>query len=287
MRCLSAQVVLVTGCSSGIGRALAREFDRNGHRTFATARRVESLKDLAGRQIEQLSLDVTDSGSVQTAINEVIARAGRIDIVVNNAGYILAGPLAEVPIDDFKRQFDTNVAGALAVIQAAFPHMANAGSGRVVNIGSIVGVLPTPYVGAYCASKSALHAVTDALRVELAPFGIQVVLVQPASVRSNIAAPALQGLERYANDASYYHRVHEHIEARARLSQEKPMDTDQFAHDVVAAIIRKDPPRVIRIGRGAKAYAALAQLPRCLLDRILTTRFRLDELRTERQQSRG
>jgi NAD(P)-dependent dehydrogenase (short-subunit alcohol dehydrogenase family) len=280
MGSLSDQVVLVTGCSSGIGRALARAFDQQGHRVFATARRLETLMGLEGTHIERLGLDVTDLGSVKAAIDAVIARAGRIDMIVNNAGYILAGPLAEVPIDEFKRLFDTNVAGALAVVQAAFPHMAQAHSGRVVNIGSIVGVLPTPYAGAYCASKSALHAVTEVLRVELAPFGIDVVLVQPASVRSNIAAPALQGLNRYAVDTSYYNRVHRHIEARARLSQDKPMDTDQFAHDVVGAITRKHPPRVMRIGRGARAYAALAQLPRALLDRILTRRFRLNELRS-------
>jgi NAD(P)-dependent dehydrogenase (short-subunit alcohol dehydrogenase family) len=286
MRSFSAQVVLVTGCSSGIGRALVREFDRNGHRTFATARRLETLDDLEGTHIERLRLDVTDLDSVQAAINAVMTRAGRIDMIVNNAGYILAGPLAEVPIDDFKRLFDTNVAGALTVVQAAFPHMANAHSGRVVNIGSIVGVLPTPYAGAYCASKSALHMVSEILRVELAPFGIGVVLVQPASIRSNIAAPALQGLDRYAVNTSYYSRVHQHIEARARFSQDKPMDTDQFAHDVVAAITRRRPPRIIRIGRGAGAYAALAQLPRALLDHVLARRFRLGELRAERGKAR-
>src|SRR5512142_312010 len=153
----SAPVALITGCSSGIGRALAHEFDRNGYRTFATARRIETLADLEGKNMERLQLDVTDLDSVQAAVDQTVARAGRIDIVVNNAGYILAGPLAEVPIDEFKRLFDTNVAGALAVVRAAFPHMASAGSGRVVNIGSIVGVLPTPFAGAYCASKSALH----------------------------------------------------------------------------------------------------------------------------------
>lgn len=275
---LTDQVVLVTGCSSGIGRALVRRLAECGHRTFATARRPEAVGDLAGPRVECLRLDVTDEGSIRTAIDEVLARAGRIDMIVNNAGYILAGPLAEVPLASVKELFDTNVTGALAVVQAAFPYMAKARRGRIVNIGSIVGVLPTPFTGAYCASKSALHMLSEVLRMEVAPFGIDVVLVQPGSVRSNIAERASQGLERYVDGQSHYGSMQQQIAQRARTSQERPMETDEFAIKVVAAITRVRPPRLVRVGRGAHALAVLAQLPGATRDAMLKRRFGINEL---------
>lgn len=277
---LPEQVVLVTGCSSGIGRALVRRLAECGHRVFATARRPETLDGLKDASVECLRLDVTDEASIWSAFAEVMARAGRIDMVVNNAGYILTGPLAEVPLAAFKEQFDTNVAGALSVIQAVFPHMAKAGKGRIVNIGSIVGVLPTPFTGAYCASKSALHMLSEVLRMEVAPFGIDVVLVEPGSVRSKIAERSSQGLERYADSQSLYESVHHRIAQRARTSQERPMDADEFASKVVALVTKVRPPRVIRVGRGARALAMLAQVPGATRDAMLMRRFGLNELET-------
>lgn len=275
---LTDQVVLVTGCSSGIGRALVRRLADCGHRTFATARRLEALQDLAGARVECLRLDVTVEATIQAAVDEVMARAGRIDMIVNNAGYILAGPLAEVPLAEFRRLFDTNVAGALAVTQAAFPYMAKARSGRIVNVGSVVGLLPTPFTGAYCASKSALHMLSEVLRMEVAPFGVEVVLVEPGSVRSNIAERASCGLERYTDGESLYGSVHDQIAKRARTSQEHPMETDDFAREVVAAITKTRSPRVVRIGRGVRALAMLAQAPGAARDAVLMRRFGLDEL---------
>jgi NAD(P)-dependent dehydrogenase (short-subunit alcohol dehydrogenase family) len=275
---LTDQVVLVTGCSSGIGRALVRRLAECGHRVFATARRPEALDDLKGARVDCLRLDVTDEVSAKSAVDEAMARAGRIDMLVNNAGYILAGPLAELPLAAFKEQFDTNVTGALSVIQAVFPHMAKARSGRIVNIGSIVGVLPTPFTGAYCASKSALHMLSEVLRMEVAPFGLDVVLVEPGSVRSNIAERASQGLERYVDGQSLYGSVQHQIAQRARTSQERPMETDVFASKVVAAITKARPPRVVRVGRGARALAILAQAPGSVRDALLMRRFGVHEL---------
>jgi short-subunit dehydrogenase len=126
---------------------------------------------------------------------------------------------------------------------------------------------------------------TDTLRMELLPFGIDVVLVEPAAVRSNIAVNASRGLERYASDSSHYRQVHEHIEARARTSQENPMDADTFARQLVEAVTRAKPPRVVRLGHGASAVAALAQLPRFTLDRILSKRFGLNELHPQNDHS--
>ena len=184
---LEDQVVLVTGCSSGIGRALAKEFAQRGHRAFASARRLEAIADLKGDRLDTVQLDVTDVSSIDAAVTQVTERAGKVDIVVNNAGFNVFGPLAELPLDRVKSLFDTNVTAPLALVQRLFPAMAARGSGRIVNIGSVVGELPTPFAGAYCASKAALHMLSDVLRMELSPFGIDVIVVQPAAVRSNIA----------------------------------------------------------------------------------------------------
>jgi NAD(P)-dependent dehydrogenase (short-subunit alcohol dehydrogenase family) len=275
---LEDQVVLVTGCSSGIGRALVKEFARRGHRTFASARRLEAIADLKGDRLSTVQLDVTVASSIDAAVRTVTEQAGRVDIVVNNAGFNVFGPLAEVPIDRVRSLFDTNVTAPLALVQRVFPAMAARGSGRIVNIGSVVGELPTPFAGAYCATKAALHMLSDVLRVEVAPFGIDVIVVQPAAVRSNIAESGSVGLERYASSESRYRAVHTQIEKRARASQVNPMDTDEFATRLVELVTRRSPPRVVRLGNGASLLTTLGRLPRPVLDRMMRRQFGLDEL---------
>ena len=275
---LEDQVVLVTGCSSGIGRALAKEFARRGHRAFASARRLEAIADLKGERLSTVQLDVTDEASIESAVARVTEQAGRVDIVVNNAGFNVFGPLAEVPLDRVKSLFDTNVTAPLAVVQKVFPAMAQRGSGRIVNIGSVVGELPTPFAGAYCASKAALHMLSDVLRMEVSPFGIDVVVVMPAAVRSNIAEAGSVGLERYAGPESRYSPVHHQIEKRARASQVDPMDTDAFAAKVVELVTLRTPPRVVRLGNGAALFTTLGRLPRPMQDRMMRRRFGLNGL---------
>lgn len=274
---LNSQIVLVTGCSTGIGRALAREFTGQGHRTFATARRIEALSDLDG--CEHLSLDVTDAASIDRAVTKTIEIAGRIDVLVNNAGINLFGPLAEVPIDQLRGMFETNVTGTIAMCQAVIPHMAAQRSGRIVNIGSIVGVLPTPFAGAYCGTKAAVHMVSDVLRMEVAPLGIEVTTVQPGGVRSNISASGSVGLDRYAKPSSLYRKVHDQIVARANASQDRPMEADAFAKEIVTAVTQPRAPRMIRAGSGAALLPKARALPGAVLDRIMTRKFGLAALR--------
>jgi NAD(P)-dependent dehydrogenase (short-subunit alcohol dehydrogenase family) len=275
---LEDQVVLVTGCSSGIGRALVKEFARRGHRAFASARRLEAIADLKSDRLDTVELDVTDAGSIDRAVTQVTERAGRVDIVVNNAGFNVFGPLAEVPIERVKSLFDTNVTAPLALVQRLFPAMATRRSGRIVNIGSVVGELPTPFAGAYCASKAALHMLSDVLRMEVSPFGIDVIVVAPAGVRSNIAEAGSVGLEQYARPESRYHAVHHQIEKRAKASQVDPMDTDVFAARVVDLVTRRTPPRVVRLGNGAALFTTLGRLPRPMQDRMMQRRFGLNGL---------
>jgi NAD(P)-dependent dehydrogenase (short-subunit alcohol dehydrogenase family) len=272
---LTDQAVLITGCSSGIGFALANELASRGQRVFATARKPSALEELRGPRIEKLALDVTEPASVAAAVAETVARAGRIDVLINNAGANSFGPLAELPMADARRLFETNLLGPLALIQAVFPHMAARGVGRIVNVGSVVGVLATPFAGVYCASKSGVHMISEVLRMEVAPFGIDVIEVQPGAIRSRIADNAAKGLERYESEASNYRWVSEGIKRRAGASQENPTATEDFAREVCTAILADTPARIVRLGRGARLFPVLTALPAAVRDRMLMSRFGL------------
>lgn len=185
------QVILVTGCSSGIGRATAVEAAARGHRVFASARNPSDLADLerVGR-LETLRLDVTDSGSTRAAVEAVEKRAGRLDALVNNAGYAQYGAVEEITPEEWRAQFDVNLFGAIETTRAALPLIRRTGGGTVVMVSSVGGRLSIPFAAPYCASKHALEAVADALRVEVAPFGIRVVLVEPGPIETRFAERA-------------------------------------------------------------------------------------------------
>jgi short-subunit dehydrogenase len=269
-----ARVVLITGCSSGIGLALAREFARRGERCFASARRVESVEALRAEGLEALRIDVTDADSVRAGVAAAEGAAGRIDVLVNNAGTSLFGPLAETPLDDVRRMLEANLIGALATIQAVFPGMAVRRSGRIVNVGSMVGVVPTPWVGAYSGAKAGLHVLSEALRMELAPFGIDVIVVQPGAVRSQVADNA----PRHSHTA-HYAPIASHIERRAVASQQHPMSAEEFARRTVTAVLRPRPPRVVSVGGGVGAFRILDWLPDRMRARLFRRMFGLEELR--------
>ena len=272
------QVVLITGCSSGIGRALAQEFAASGHRVVATARRLESIADLADESTQILELDVTDNDSVENAVKDAVALNGRIDIVVNNAGYALIGPMAEIELDDLRTQLETNVVGAVALIQAALPTMVERGSGRIVNIGSVSGVTATPFGGAYCGSKAAIHLVSDALRMEMSPFGIQVIEVQPGAVASRFADSAAEGVGKFV-EGSIFSPVADAIEARARISETHSTSAETVARVIVERTTSAHPPALIRVGNGSLRMLVIGRLPVAVRDRIFSRRFDLDRLR--------
>jgi len=169
---INAPVVLISGCSSGIGRALTREFASRNWQVFATARKTTAIEDLKAPNVETTTLDVTNEKSIATCVVAVIAKAGRIDMLINNAGLLLIGPLVELETAELRQQFETNVLGLAALTRAVVPHMIKKRVGKIVNISSISGVLPTPFAGAYCSTKAAVTAYSYSLRMELAPFGI-------------------------------------------------------------------------------------------------------------------
>jgi NAD(P)-dependent dehydrogenase (short-subunit alcohol dehydrogenase family) len=165
--------VLITGCSTGFGRATAVELTKRGHEVLATARRPENLDDLD--VTEKLRLDVDHDASVA----EAVSNAGRVDALVNNAGFGITGPIEHVPLQEFRRMFETNVLGAVRMTQAVLPQMRERGSGTIVNVTSLAGLVTPPTGGAYSATKHALEAVSEALHYEVGHFGIRIALVEP------------------------------------------------------------------------------------------------------------
>ena len=168
--------VLITGCSTGIGRAAAVELTKRGYEVVATARQVETLDGLD--VAERLALDVTS----QASVDEARGRAGRVDVLVNNAGFGLEGAVESVPLDDVRRVFETNVIGASRMIQAFVPAMRERGDGVVVNVSSVAGVVAAPLSGYYSASKHALEAISEALHLEVGHFGVRVLIIEPGSI---------------------------------------------------------------------------------------------------------
>ena len=187
----ASQVILVTGCSSGIGRATALEAARRGHRVFASARNRSDLAELERRDnLTALSLDVTDPASVRAGVDLVLSRAGRIDALVNNAGYAQYGAVEEVTPEEWHAVFDVNFFGLLDVTRAVLPAMRAAGGGTIVLMSSLGGRVSVPFASPYCASKHALEAVADALRVETSPFGLRVTTVEPGPIDTRFAERA-------------------------------------------------------------------------------------------------
>ncbi len=276
------RTVLVTGCSSGIGAALANAFHDAGYTVYATARREDTLAPLRSRGIATMTLDVNDQMSIDVAVTRIEEEHENVDVLINNAGFGAMGPLAEMPLSRLRRQFETNVIGPVALTQAVVPGMVRRRRGCIVNIGSVSGVLTTPFAGAYCASKAALHSLSDALRMELSPFGIAVVTVQPGAIRSRFGDTAVAGVTPPKRGESLYEPVEDGIQARAGASQVDATSPETVAAAVLRAVSRRRPPHTVRTGNGSLKLALLRWLlPTRLLDRSLARRFGLDRLGRE------
>jgi NADP-dependent 3-hydroxy acid dehydrogenase YdfG len=186
----TSRAVLITGCSTGIGRATAEHLARGGHTVYATARRAESIADLESAGCRTLALDVTDEASMQAAVDHVTGEQGAVGALVNNAGYSQSGAIETVAMDDVRRQFETNVFGLMRMCQLVLPGMRDQHSGRIVNISSMGGNFTFPGGGVYHATKYAVEAISDALRFEVKGFGVDVVVIQPGLIRTEFGNTA-------------------------------------------------------------------------------------------------
>jgi NAD(P)-dependent dehydrogenase (short-subunit alcohol dehydrogenase family) len=240
-----SRVALITGCSSGIGKATARKLLAEGYTVFATARRISDVADLAALGARTLTLDVTDEPSMVSAVAAVEAEFGAVDVLVNNAGYGQYGAFESVPMDRVRKQFETNVFGTVRLTQLVLPKMRARGWGRIVNVGSMGGKLTLPGVGFYHATKYALEALTDALRFEVAGFGIAAILIEPGIIISKFAESASASAAP-ANDSLPYEAFNAAVLAQTVGAYEGPMaklggTAQDVANTIARALAAKKP----------------------------------------------
>ncbi|MBD9424003.1 oxidoreductase [Pseudomonas sp. PDM15] len=228
---MSNSSVVVTGVSSGIGRAAAEQFAKRGCRVFGTVRNPATTQPIPG--VELVEMDVRDDASVRQGIQAIIARAERIDVLVNSAGVTLLGATEETSIAEAQALFDTNVLGILRTTQAVLPHMREQGAGRIVNVSSVLGFLPAPYMGLYSASKHAVEGLSETLDHEVRRFGIRVTLVEPSFTRTNLDINAPETTARIAAYASERSIVSQAIQKNV---QKAPLPDGVAATIVEAAL---------------------------------------------------
>ena len=240
--------ILITGCSTGIGRAAAVELTKRGHEVIATARKPASIDDLD--VAAKLSLDVDDQASVDAAV----AAAGRIDVLVNNAGYEISGPGELMPIEEVRAMFETNFFGTLRMMQAVIPQMRERGSGVIVNLSSVAGRVSQPYGHFYSATKHAVEAITEGFNYELKHYGIRLHLIEPGVIDT-----AFRGNVKHFNkDHAAYKGLTEQWEGAVdKLSGDSPKPGPELVAGVIADVVEK-PDSVLRHPVGADAELVIS-----------------------------
>jgi len=271
------RTILITGCSSGIGRATAERLQRRGHTVYATARRPESIEDLAAKGCRTLALDVTEEGSMSAAVDAVEEAEGHIDALVNNAGYSQSGAVESVSMEQVRAQFETNVFGLIRLSQLVLPGMRRRRSGRIVNLGSMGGKLTFPGGGIYHATKHAVEAISDAMRFEVAGFGVHVVLLEPGLIRTEFGTTAVGSLAG-ASDGPYaaFNRA---VGAVTAGAYQGPMRFLGAGPGAVARVVeravtsRRPRARYVITPSARFMLAQRALLPDAVWDRVVGTSF--------------
>jgi NAD(P)-dependent dehydrogenase (short-subunit alcohol dehydrogenase family) len=266
------RVALVTGGSSGIGECTVLELLDVGYTVYTVARRVDRMQSLAEKGAHVFAMDVTDDASMVAGVARIVEEQGRIDVLVNNAGYGSYGAVEDVPLDEARRQFDVNVFGLARLTQLVTPHMRAQGSGRIVNISSIGGKFYEPFGAWYHATKFAVEGFSDCLRMELKPFGIDVVMIEPGPIITEwneIARDSLlemSGNTDYARYARRAHKVLTEFDKPGRAS--KP---EAVARKIRKAVTARRPAARYPVGRGARVITASRDhLPDRAFDQVIS-----------------
>jgi NAD(P)-dependent dehydrogenase (short-subunit alcohol dehydrogenase family) len=261
-----SKAVLITGCSSGIGRATALRLAASGWKVYASARRTEAISDLRDAGCETLALDVTDESSMRAAVERVEQAEGAVGVLINNAGYSQSGAIETVPLDAVRRQFETNVFGLVRLTQLVLPKMRAQRWGKIINLGSMGGRLSFPGGGHYHATKHAVEALSDAMRFELRGFGIDVILLEPGLITTEFgeAATASMADTTIAGEDPYA-TFNTTVGAVTKGAYEGPMrllggGPERVARTIERALKRRSPPARITITPSAKLTIAMRRL---------------------------
>jgi NAD(P)-dependent dehydrogenase (short-subunit alcohol dehydrogenase family) len=272
-----SKAVLVTGCSSGIGRATALRLSQRGWHVYASARRPESIADLAERGCRVVRLDVTDEGSMVAAVRRIEAERGAVGVLVNNAGYGQGGAVEEVTLDAVRRQFETNVFGLLRLTQLVLPGMRAQRWGKVVNVSSMGGRLTLPGGGAYHATKHAVEALSDALRFEVRGFGVDVIVIEPGVVKTRFGDVNVGSIDLGDPDGPYaeFNAGVARVVAGAYAAQARGMGTSEGVAAVIERAIsaRRPRTRYVYPALGRALITARRLLPDRAFDLMLRSRY--------------
>jgi NAD(P)-dependent dehydrogenase (short-subunit alcohol dehydrogenase family) len=235
---MPSKAVLITGCSTGIGRATAEHLAAKGHTVYATARKLESIADLADKGCRTLPLDVTSEESMRAAVETVEQAEGSVGALVNNAGYSQSGAIETIPLDSIRAQFETNVFGLIRMCQLVLPNMREQGHGRIVNISSMGGRLSFPGGGIYHATKYSVEAISDVLRFEVQAFGVDVVLVEPGLIQTQFADTAVETVAEPESDGVYA-RFNNAVARQTTDAYKGPLSKLGGGPETVARVIEK------------------------------------------------
>ena len=258
---MKQETILITGCSSGIGKVTSRLLAQRGHRVIATAPTEALLQDVPEEAALRLVLDVTSDESVKRAVAQAESMLGPITVLINNAGYCQPGPIEQLSDAQIARQFEVNLFGALRTVRAVLPGMRKQRKGRVINVSSVVGVVSFPFIGLYSASKHALEAVSDALRIEVLPFGIDVVIIEPGWIRTAFAQTANELADRSLLDEGQpYAEALKTAEARQDYMRYADGKPEQVAETIVRAVEATQPSPRYRITAVSKWFPVLKSL---------------------------
>jgi NAD(P)-dependent dehydrogenase (short-subunit alcohol dehydrogenase family) len=262
-----SKAVLLTGCSSGIGRATALRLARSGWSVYASARRLQAIADLKDAGCHTLALDVTDEESMRAAVDAVEQAEGAVGVLVNNAGYSQSGAIETVPLDAVRRQFETNVFGLVRLTQMVLPRMRSQRFGKIVNLGSVGGRVVFPGGGQYHATKHALEAISDALRFELRGFGIDVILLEPGLITTEFGEAATASMSDVtSSEDDPYARFNATVGAVTKGAYDSPLirligaGPERIAKVIERSISRRRPPARVTITPSAKIPIALRRL---------------------------
>jgi short-subunit dehydrogenase len=277
------QTVLITGATDGLGRAAAVLLAEKGFRVFAAGRSVEKRAELdrlaVSKKIplESIELDVCDEGSVNRAVEQILQKAGNIDVLINNAGIGLMAVAEELKLDDLRRLYETNIFGLLRVTQAVLPKMRERKSGRVLMLSSVAGILTPPTYGAYSSSKHAVEALSNALRLELYPFNIEVILIEPGYIMTNFQQTAKEQARSYieGSSASPYAIIYAGAIAGATNSRRESKTTPEDCARVILHAIEASHPKARYPVTPLAKWAAFGRrvLPDTLMDSFLRRKF--------------
>src|SRR6266705_3647226 len=267
---LKNKITLVTGVSSGIGREIAQLLAERGARVFGTVRKPKSATPIPG--VEIVRMDVTDDSSVNEAVQGIEQKAGPVQLLVNNAGYSFMGALEETSIEEARQQFETNLFGVLRVTNRVLPGMRQQGYGRIVNISSVLGFLPAPYMGIYVASKHAVEGYTETLDHEVRRFGVRALLVEPANTKTNI-----RGNSKFAKVAlDVYADERKRLTDVVQQSIEHGDDPRIVAEAVYQALTAKSPRLRYPVGKGIVFSLMRRFVPAGMFDKSFRKQFQLD-----------